>query len=581
MLVLGCLGMLTALAREATAQAPANAEQNHWRFPPISRSSNSGNIHQEPRDLSVNPGAARPFGTVPPAPSPPVDRIDRRNLGPVDSRNAPLRIPRVNNPQAVGAANARLRANPESTTYGPPARSDFRPAESMPPGKPVPPLQAPSQTEDDEESDDEEDDEPTYFPECFSWGEDAEMPLEAHDEILGQALLSPQFVERTQLHFFGWQEQGLTFNPQNPSNRLNGIVAPNDRSNAYQMNELYLVFERRLNRDADRIDFGGRVDLLYGTSAFAYQAAGLDNEIVSDSASRFYQLALPQAYVSAYLPNLPLIKGATLQAGHYYSTLGYEFLAPHNFFYSFANYNLGIPFTNTGGMATLQLTDNIVLQQGFSRGWDIWNAPKNNQLSYTGSLQWFTAETETWLYLAWMVGPELVGRHGRRGFNGIDNPLGGTGPLSDQGNNEKELRAVVSLFLEHSFTDNLEYALISGVGHQNGDVAATLPSFDWAWIANYVYYTINPQLAAGVRAEWFHDGHGLFITPPRQPGSFAPGDLYEVTVGLNWQPKSWIRVRPEIRYDWQRLNDASAMPSFNDGKSTHQILFAADALITF
>lgn len=472
--------------------------------------------------------------------------------------------------------------------YLPPPSSP--PIEPIPLGHPAPRQELPQPVagneesdHDDEDDDEEEDDEdePTYFPECFSWGEDAETPLEAHDELLGQKLLTPQFVERTRFHAFGWLEQGLTFNPQNPANRFNGIVSPNDRANEYQMNELYLALERRLNRDADLATFGGRIDLLYGTSAFAYQSAGLDNEIISDSANRFYQLAIPQAYLSAYLPNAPFIYGATLQAGHYYSTLGYEFLAPHNFFYSFADYNLGIPFTNTGGLATLQLTENIVVQQGFSRGWDIWNAPKNNQLSYTGSLQWFTTETETWFYLAWMVGRELVGRHGRRGFNGLDNPLGGAGPLSDQGNNEKELRAVVSLFFEHSFSENLEYALVSGVGHQNGDVAATLPSFDWAWISNYVYYTINPQLAAGLRAEWFHDGHGLFITPPREPGLFAPGDLYEVTAGLNWQPKTWFRLRPEIRWDWQRLNDPTAIPSFNNGKSTHQFLFAADALIVF
>lgn len=594
------LGLLAVMASTAHAQSPP-------RF--------------KPRGYFANwpPRTSAPVASSPTPLPPPGDakRADNRRL-PMRSpeSQAPWRaspaVPTPNNvalPPRIGTPLIPSHGAPSLRTPAPPGRPPFASSFAPPAGasRRAPPLAAPlppapprattgntdrgGVDEDDDGDDDDEDDDttpggrdrPTYFPDRFSWGEDEESPLEEDQELLAPFLMSETFRRQTQLHTFGWLQQSYTVNPAYPSSRLNGITAPNDRANDYQMNELYLVVERRINRNLGQADFGARFDLLYGTSAFAYQAAGLDNEIVSRGSNRFYQLAIPQAFVSAYFPNLPGVNGTTLQAGHYYSTLGYEYLAPHNFFFSFANYNLGIPFTNTGGLATLQLTDHVVTQQGFSRGWDIFNNPRNNRLSYTGSLQWFDPDQETWAYLAWMVGPELVGRQGRRGFNNLQSlmPLAGVGAVPVSTSDETELRAVVSLFIEQQVTERLEYALVAGVGHQNGSANGLVPTFDWGWVANYAYYTLSPHWAAGVRAEWFHDAHGLFTTPPRQPGLYAPGDLYEVTLGLNWQPQPWVRVRPEVRWDWQTLNDATALPSFNDNRSLHQFLFAVDALVTF
>lgn len=124
---------------------------------------------------------------------------------------------------------------------------------------------------------------------------------------------------------YGYLDQGVTLNPDSPDDRTNGPVLNNYRSNAYQMNALYLVAERKVNRDCDRLQLGGRIDLIYGTDAAFGLSKGLDENIVSDSASRFYKLALPQIYGNIYVP---IGRGVSFKVGHFFSPVGNGFITP-------------------------------------------------------------------------------------------------------------------------------------------------------------------------------------------------------------------------------------------------------------
>src|SRR5258708_24058255 len=70
----------------------------------------------------------------------------------------------------------------------------------------TPPLERSTEHEDDAESeeddeddedDDDEEDWPTYFPERFSWGEDAESPLDPDSELLSESLFGRPFIDQT------------------------------------------------------------------------------------------------------------------------------------------------------------------------------------------------------------------------------------------------------------------------------------------------------------------------------------------------------------------------------------------------
>jgi len=89
----------------------------------------------------------------------------------------------------------------------------------------------------------------------------------------------------------------------------------------------------------DGWDIGGRFDFMYGSDAVFTQAYGApqgnwDLNLMPNDASRFYKMALPQAYVEVFAP---VGNGLSTKIGHFYTIIGNEVVtAPDNFFYSHA-----------------------------------------------------------------------------------------------------------------------------------------------------------------------------------------------------------------------------------------------------
>ena len=129
---------------------------------------------------------------------------------------------------------------------------------------------------------------------------------------------------------YGYVDQGFTWNPASPVNRTNGLVMNNYRSNDYQLNAIYFVAEKKIAAQLQQLQLGGRVDLVYGTDARFMTVDGLADNIVSDSASRYYKMAFRQAYLNLFLP---IGRGASVKIGTYVSPIGQETgYAPANFF---------------------------------------------------------------------------------------------------------------------------------------------------------------------------------------------------------------------------------------------------------
>ena len=63
------------------------------------------------------------------------------------------------------------------------------------------------------------------------------------------ARLFDRISERNPLgfEFYGYLDQGVTLNADSPTDRINGPVLSNYRSNDYQMNGLYMVGERKID----------------------------------------------------------------------------------------------------------------------------------------------------------------------------------------------------------------------------------------------------------------------------------------------------------------------------------------------
>jgi len=374
--------------------------------------------------------------------------------------------------------------------------------------------------------------------------------------------------------FGGWIDQGVTANAYHSADRFNGPVTFNDRDGEYQFNQVWAFAEKCVDTKGCGWDFGGRVDLLYGTDHRFTMARGLEVERdFSDkwNHERFYGLALPQAYADVAFNDW------TVRMGHFFTILGYETVAaPENFFYSHAyTMQYGEPFTHTGLLASYALNDQITLSGGFDRGWDNWE-DNNDKLSFLGGASWTSCDQDTSLTFAVSSGP-------------YDN--------AGEWN-----RLMYSVVFTHQLTCRLLWVLQHDFGLDNNGGRTlrdnSVEDAQWYGINQYLIYNLSREWDFGVRVEWFADDdgtrvggigapHGWTLGPdvgPDTPNNRIgwAGDFFEVSVGLNWKPRPRITARPECRWDWYRgPRDGSNHLPYDFGTRGYQFTFATDLIITF
>ena len=131
-----------------------------------------------------------------------------------------------------------------------------------------------------------------------------------------------------------------------------------------------------------------------------------------------------------------------------------------------------------------------------------------------------------------------------------------------------------SLALELTLTERLNWILHNDLGIQ-----PNLPSGGdalWVGIVQYLQYSLQENLGAGIRFEWFQDRDGTRIDPGKISGNF-----YELTAGLNWKPRESIVIRPELRYDWFAGSSMPGSQPFNDGTEDQQFSGGFDLIVLF
>ena len=396
-------------------------------------------------------------------------------------------------------------------------------------------------------------------------------PAEANqDPAKPWKLPEPDVLKQLKIVQYGWLEQGLTFNSLSPTNRWNGPVFTNDRSNEYEMNQLWLGWERPVKTDGCGWDIGGRIDLMYGSDWRYGLCNGLETNL--DAPNQTYGFIMPQFYMEVGYNDL------TVKIGHFAPSIGYEVVAaPGNFFYSHS-YALGYsePVLVTGFQGDYKLNEywNFIagLNEGFNEFQD-----EDGKFHFLGGVKWHNDEHKVSVSLMTDVGPQDVGPQ----FGPVD-PLGR--------NNQYEF----TLVFKKQFSEKLLYASeqVFGVTEENSDPALFGPTAKWWGLDQYLIYTINPRWSAGARVEFFRDQEGTRVGGlgsvgvegwPAAPG-FA-GTFTEVTLGLNWHPnlpKVSIVVRPETRWDcYSGTTNLQGQLPFGDGTRSSQFLFATDVILSF
>jgi hypothetical protein len=360
-------------------------------------------------------------------------------------------------------------------------------------------------------------------------------------------------------NIYGWVNAGWTGNPDSPPSRYNGPVTFNDR-NEVMLNQAYLVAEKTIDRDTCCWNWGGRVDVLYGSDYIFTQSLGWelnDDGTNSWNGSPFYGLAIPQMYAEVGNEN------NSIKIGHFYTVLGYEVVpATGNFFYSHAyTMQYGEPFTHWGVLGAYKWSDEVTLNYGLVNGWDALDRLQDDPAIILGF---------TW-----------TGCRDSLAFNVIY----GNEPRFDDITAYSD-RYTHSLVYTWNINDCWQYVFQHDLGYQiDGAIGGGAPA-EWYGINNYLFYTINDCWKAGGRAEWFRDDDGVRVTGLRPDagnpilGQGFAGNFYEVALGLNWTPSSNLTIRGEVRYD-KFDGVSSTLPGlepYGDGTRTDQTLFAIDAI---
>ncbi len=230
---------------------------------------------------------------------------------------------------------------------------------------------------------------------------------------------------------------------------------------------------------------------------------------------------LQEAYLSG---TVPVGSGLTLKAGKFVTLLGYEVIeSPNNLNFSRGYlFELAVPLTHTGGLASYTFTDWFNVTAGVVLGWDD-SKNVNDRVSYTGQFA-FTPVKDFTANLNWIAGPEQIdnNNHQRYVLDWVLNYTGfknwTLGVNVDYGHEQKE-------------------AFVESLGTRKNTDATW-----WGW-AGYVAYDWTESLRTAVRQEFFRDAAGA------RSGSGIGTDLWSTTATIQYKIWKGLVGRVEYRHD--------------------------------
>jgi hypothetical protein len=320
--------------------------------------------------------------------------------------------------------------------------------------------------------------------------------------------------ERMQLT--GWLDASFTASSARDSNLPMGF---NYRANEFLLQQNWVRFERAVvTSGTTEPTFGFRSDwILPGSDYLFTLPRGIFNGQLTDENGQpnRYGIDPIQFYAEAYIPTIG--HGLDIKVGRIFCQYGVEANdAISNALASHAYTFIYDPFTHTGVMGTLKLTDAWSVQVGGMLGSDIFIDPADNPTGM-GSVNWAPPSGRDSVLFSIIVGN---GRFDQK--HHFHNP------------------EIFDLVYKHKINPRLNYSFESLYGFTTN--VPNTGFANWLGVLNYLTYDFAPRLSGTVRVELFDDAQG-------QRTGFE-GLYTAVTAGLSFKPRKDVIFRPEIRYDY-------------------------------
>ncbi|MFO0809538.1 MAG: outer membrane beta-barrel protein [Gemmataceae bacterium] len=322
-------------------------------------------------------------------------------------------------------------------------------------------------------------------------------------------------LDGNRLSISGWIEAGFTASTDAHDQLPMGF---NYRANELNVQQAWLRFERSIvTSGTTEPTFGFRVDTFAGIDYRFSVARGLfDGQLTANQGEpASYGIDPVQIYGEAYLPTVG--KGLDVKIGRWFCLFGIESIdTTQNALVSHSYTFIYNPFTQTGTVAALKLTDAWTVQAGLTTGSDVFLDPAAAP-TITGGVKWAPPNGRNSVAAFAIVGP---GRFDTaENFNNLD---------------------VFDLVYTHKFSDRLNYSLEALFAFQTG--VPGLNTITEYGVVQYLSCQLAPHLNATGRLEFFDDVQG-------QRTGF-PGLYTALTAGVTYKPLKSVLLRPELRYDY-------------------------------
>jgi hypothetical protein len=386
----------------------------------------------------------------------------------------------------------------------------------------------------------------------------------------------------------GLIEGGITGNPDLGSGGINFGRLFDDKANTPLLNQTSIIAQRPIDSSSKAIDFGFKVQLLYGSDARYTHYLGECDYCIGN----INQFDVEEAWVAAHLPYV-FGGGIDVKAGQFVTLLGSEVInAPDNIFYSHSYiFNFGLPLKDTGVMTVSHVTPFLDIYAGAITGVNTsmgWNNPAFGDPGDNNSAPGF----EGGVGLNLLDGKLSVIAATNMGPNNPNTPLGAAACACDPNTTWRFLNDVAVTW---KATDKLTF-----IGEGNWAHDDALGGVDAYGAAGYVTYQLDDWVRIGGRAEIYRDNNNFFVAA--FPGNFdfvnfehgyannafaapAATTYAEFTGGVTITPvlpKSiqylkGVIFRPEVRYDTS-LNNTTP---YAGGTKSSQVTFATDLILKF
>jgi hypothetical protein len=314
----------------------------------------------------------------------------------------------------------------------------------------------------------------------------------------------------------GWIDSSYTASSADHNNLPLGF---NYRANEFLLQQNWVRIERTvITAGTDEPTWGFRVDAIVPGADYRFTTArGLfSGQLTSrDGQPAPYGIDPIQFYSEAYWPNIG--RGLDVKLGRFFAPICVETNdAPSNALFSHAYDFIYDPFTNTGVLAVLKVTDAWSFTAGLVLGSDVFIYPVDTP-TFIGGWKWSDAGGRDSMQLMTILGSGRFNQS--RDFNNVN---------------------VFDLIYTHQMNPRLAYTaeLMAGYETEVPDIGTAY----WLACVQYLTYQFSPRVSGATRLELFDDAQG------QRTG--YPGLYTALTAGISFKPIKAITVRPELRYDY-------------------------------